>query len=81
LFRDPHAPDSCKDVCRCHRYCSYEHRRFPAERLLAGTTKGFISTQDIHEAHKKYATQLRAMANDPLMEPFIGDSRCSARVS
>jgi len=52
----------------------------PAERLLPATTKGFISTQDVHEAHKKFdETQLGAMANDPLMEPFIGDLKKQVR--
>jgi hypothetical protein len=52
----------------------------PAERLLPATTKGFIATQDLAEAHKKFdETQWGALAKHPLMEPFVGDLRRQVR--
>jgi hypothetical protein len=44
------------------------------EDLLPATTKGYISTDDVDEVREKFnETQLGAMVNDPLMEPFIAD--------
>lgn len=48
----------------------------PAETILPATTKLFISTLDVEDTRKKFqATQLGAMTQDPLMQPFIEDLR------
>lgn len=45
-----------------------------SETLLPATTKGYIAADDVDLVREKFnETQLGAMANDPLMEPFIAD--------
>ena len=46
----------------------------PSEKLLPGTTKGFVSTPNLDEAEAKLAdTELGKMFSDPLMQPFVED--------
>ncbi|QDU29518.1 hypothetical protein ETAA8_46300 [Anatilimnocola aggregata] len=46
----------------------------PVESILPATTKLFIATLDVDETRKKFqATQLGALSQDPLMQPFIED--------
>jgi hypothetical protein len=46
----------------------------PAETILPATTKLFVATLDVDETRKQFqATQLGALSQDPLMQPFIED--------
>ncbi len=48
----------------------------PADQLLPGSTKGYISVGDVDELLEKWdRTQLGQLMNDPVMEPFADDLR------
>lgn len=53
-----------------------------SERLLPGTTKGFISVGNVDHFRAEWAkTQIGQLMADPIMQPFVEDFRRSSRTS